>query len=54
MDDKARESKMVKFLKNKNKIKYKVKELDLHSDNRGWLVEMLKRNEIKEDIKQIC
>jgi len=51
MDDKARESKMAKFMK--RKIKYKVKELEIHSDKRGWLVEMLKRNELKEDIKQI-
>jgi len=53
MDDKARESKMAKFMKRKRKIKYKVKELEIHSDKRGWLVEMLKRNELKEDIKQI-
>jgi len=51
MDDKARESKMAKFMK--RKIKYKDKELEIHSDERGWLVEMLKKNEIKEDIKQI-
>jgi len=38
---------MVKFMR------YKIKELKIHSDERGWLVEMLKRNEIKEDIKQI-
>lgn len=30
-----------------------MKELEIHSDKRGWLVEMLKRNELKEDIKQI-
>lgn len=34
-------------------IKYKVKELKIHSNGRGWLVEILKRNELKEDIKQI-
>ena len=34
-------------------LKYKIKELNIHSDERGWLVEMLKRNELKEDIKQI-
>ena len=34
-------------------LKYKVKELEIHSDKRGWLVEMLKRNGLKEDIKQI-
>jgi len=38
---------MVKF------VKYKIKEIELHVDERGWLVEMLKRNELKEDIKQI-
>jgi len=36
-----------------NSIKYKIKELKIHSDRRGWLVEMLKRNELKEEIKQI-
>ena len=36
-----------------NSIKYKIKELKIHSDRRGWLVEMLKRNELREDIKQI-
>jgi len=34
-------------------IKYKIKALEIHSDKRGWLVELLKKNEIKEDIKQI-
>ena len=34
-------------------MKYKVKELEIHSDKRGWLVEILKRNEINDDIKQI-
>ena len=53
MDDKARESKMAKFMKRKSKIKYKVKELEIHSDKRGWLVEMLKRDALKEDIKQV-
>ena len=41
---------MAKSLK---KIKYQIKELEPHSDGRGWLVEMLKRDELKEDIKQI-
>jgi len=40
-------------MKRKSKIKYKIKKLEIHSDKRGWLVEMLKRNELKEDIKQI-
>ncbi len=34
-------------------IKYKVKELEIHSDKRGWLVEMLKQNELKENINQV-
>jgi dTDP-4-dehydrorhamnose 3,5-epimerase-like enzyme len=41
---------MAKSLK---KIKYQIKELEPHLDGRGWLVEMLKRNEMREDIKQI-
>lgn len=53
MDDKARESKMAEFMKKQRKIKYKVKELEIHSDKRGWLVELLKKNEIKDEIKQI-
>lgn len=44
---------MVKSIKNPNKIKYEIKELEIHSDKRGWLVEMLKKNEIKNEIKQI-
>ena len=44
---------MVKSIKNINKLKYRIKELEIHTDQRGWLVEMLKRNELKEDIKQI-
>jgi len=44
---------MAKFMRKQRKIKYKIKKLEVHSDKRGWLVEMLKRNEIKEDIKQI-
>jgi len=44
---------MAKFMKRKSKIKYKVKELEIHSDERGWLVEMLKQNELKEKIKQV-
>ena len=44
---------MVKLIKNIDKVKYKIKELEIHSDKRSWLVEMLKRNELREDIKQI-
>ncbi|MDO8743332.1 MAG: WxcM-like domain-containing protein [Candidatus Azambacteria bacterium] len=35
------------------KIKYKIKELEIHSDNRGWLVELLKANQIEKPVKQI-
>ncbi len=34
-------------------MKYEIKELKLHADERGWLAEMLKRTELKEDIKQV-
>jgi len=37
----------------KKKIKYKIKELEIHSDNRGWLVELLKANELEKPVKQI-
>ena len=37
----------------KNKIKYKIQELKIHSDRRGWFVEMLKANKISREIKQI-
>lgn len=37
----------------KKKIKYKIKKLQIHEDERGWLVELLKANEIEEPIKQI-
>lgn len=47
MDDKKRKFEMVKS------VKYKIKKLEIHSDKRGWLVEMLKRNEIRQDIRQI-
>ena len=44
---------MAKSVKNKEGVKYQVRNLEIHSDDRGWLVEMLKRNQIKHDIKQI-
>lgn len=44
---------MAKFMRKQRKIKYKIKELEIHSDKRGWLVEMLKQNELKEKIKQV-
>ena len=34
-------------------INYQLKNLETHADPRGWLVEMLKRNEVDQDIKQI-
>jgi len=36
-----------------NKVKYQIKNVRVHKDKRGWLVEMVKRNELKEDIKQV-
>lgn len=35
------------------KIKYKIKKLEVHSDRRGWLVELLKSNELEKPVKQI-
>ena len=46
-----RTSKMVDSMK--KKIKYKIKELEIHSDNRGWLVELLKANQLEKPVKQI-
>lgn len=37
----------------KNKIKYKIQELKMHSDRRGWFIEMLKANKTSKEIKQI-
>ena len=37
----------------KKKIKYKIKKLEVHSDKRGWLVELLKANELEKPVKQI-
>lgn len=36
-----------------NKIKYEVKNLKIHKDKRGWLVELLKANELRKPIKQL-
>ena len=44
---------MAKFMRKQRKIKYKIKKLEVHLDKRGWFVEMLKRDEINDDIKQI-
>ena len=41
---------MAKSLK---KIKYEIKELEMHSDERGWFLEMFKRNELDKDIRQV-
>lgn len=35
------------------KIKYKIKKLKVHKDERGWLVELLKSNELEEPVRQI-
>jgi len=37
----------------KKKIKYKIKKLEVHSDKRGWLVELLKANELEKPVKQL-
>lgn len=37
----------------KKKVKYKIKKLETHEDKRGWLVELLKANELEEPVKQI-
>ena len=34
-------------------LKYKIQELKIHSDQRGWFIEMLKANKISREIKQI-
>ena len=46
-----RTSKMADFMK--KKIKYKIKKLEVHRDERGWLVELLKANELEKPVKQI-
>lgn len=46
-----RTSKVAKSMK--KKIKYKIKKLEVHSDKRGWLVELLKANELEKPVKQI-
>ena len=33
--------------------KYKIKKLKIHSDERGWLVELLKADQIEKPVKQI-
>ncbi len=37
----------------KKKLKYNIKELEVHSDNRGWLVELLKADQIEKPVKQL-
>lgn len=34
-------------------LRYEIKNLTAHTDSRGWLVEMVKKSEITEDIRQI-
>lgn len=34
-------------------IKYKTKKLEVHKDERGWLVEILKANELEGPVKQL-
>lgn len=53
MDPRIQKQKMAKSIKNKNKIKYKIKELEIHLEKRGWFIEMLRRNGLKDEIKQI-
>ncbi|MFH1181018.1 MAG: WxcM-like domain-containing protein [bacterium] len=35
------------------KVKYKIKKLKVHLDDRGWLVELLKADQIEKPVKQI-
>jgi len=42
---------MVKSLK--KKIKYKIQELEIHSDQRGWFMEMHRASKINQEIKQV-
>ena len=42
---------MVKSVK--NKIKYKIQELRLRSDKRGWFLEMHRGNKANQEIKQV-
>lgn len=41
---------MATSLKN---IKYRVENLEIHSDERGWLVELLKANRLEKPVKQL-
>jgi len=47
MDDRSKTQKVAKFMK------IKIKNLKIHSDERGWLAEILREDEIKEKIKQV-
>lgn len=42
---------MAKYIR--KKVKYKIKKLKVHSDERGWLVELLKANELEKPVKQL-
>lgn len=46
-----RKFRMAKFMK--KKIKYKVKKLKPHTEKRGWLVELLKAQQLEKPVKQI-
>jgi len=37
----------------KKKVKYKVEDLEIHSDERGWFLEMHKASKINRAIKQV-
>ena len=43
----SRKSRMAK------NIRHKIKNLKIHSDSRGWLIELLKANEIEKPLKQL-
>ena len=44
-------SRMAKSMK--KKIKYKVNKLEVHVDQRGWLVELFKANQLEKPVKQL-
>ena len=44
-----RQSKVVNIMK----LKYKIKKLEVHADERGWLVNLFKSNELEKPVKQL-
>jgi len=46
-----KQAKMVNSMR--KKIRYKIKKLKIHKDNRGWLVELLKANELEKPVRQL-